>query len=714
MMDDKGFIFTADAALALIVVFVFTGSIVTYTMLPLYQGEDHQHLESLAGSALDQMEQTGILRISAIEYSNGSQSLTTQATNDLNNTLNSLIPSGIGYRLIIGTNPPVTITNNRGLITSNDQVTKVKVISGPQEGWVGRSYYKVEQVNFTTVNQTTVTTVWNFHNWLQNFAPWNNGLNTYKYWGGSSGSPQTNNYPITFYVPSSGTINSAQVLIGSAFQTTHGVPYAYNTDFYLNNNRILSISNKSFNLTNTTVSANNYIYQSSNGYYIFNYLGNISSSNLNIGNNTFYLQYNASQYNAMPWFSILANYSTSISVPQGVLFNSTPFNDIAGIGNPTLGKSYNPNTGIVTNTTGRTVTWAALQTSDYDLSTPFEITNLPGITAASAVGTIENVTLQNNTNLYDAFTVVNAYGGVDGALVQVKNPGGTWQTVFASFNNTNRNDGGYGNLPGIITLHDSTDDPNYNATMDPLRNGTNLVRIIIWDDAESGDYDLVGLKNCYTQIAYSPLPIQWDTFPFNSFQYDSSSSSITYTESKNFVINGNAQSALLFVGVGLNTRSITISVNNSTAHEQLYSGSVPYVLNLTQYDTLGILTNGSLPKSGNYTLNITVTPSKGYESGDMYNDANSLPVPWANSADADIYSGTRIAVLYPQFLQNEWATGYASTPDVAKNNSYNNLTSILDQTFGQGKYDTSLIKTEAIYSGDVPNAIPIRLELWKQ
>ena len=48
-MDDKGFIFTADAALALIVVFVSShGSIVTYSVLPIYQGEDHQHLESLA------------------------------------------------------------------------------------------------------------------------------------------------------------------------------------------------------------------------------------------------------------------------------------------------------------------------------------------------------------------------------------------------------------------------------------------------------------------------------------------------------------------------------------------------------------------------------------------------------------------------------------------------------------------------------------------
>jgi hypothetical protein len=78
MMDDKGFIFTADAALALIVVFVFTGSIVTYTMLPLYQGEDHQHLESLASSALNVMDQSGTLREAAVDYSSGNSANATQ------------------------------------------------------------------------------------------------------------------------------------------------------------------------------------------------------------------------------------------------------------------------------------------------------------------------------------------------------------------------------------------------------------------------------------------------------------------------------------------------------------------------------------------------------------------------------------------------------------------------------------------------------------
>ncbi len=46
-----------------------------------------------------------------------------------------------------------------------------------------------------------------------------------------------------------------------------------------------------------------------------------------------------------------------------------------------------------------------------------------------------NVDLPNNTNLLDAYIVLNAFGGEDGAIVQVKNPmSGNWTTMFTSFN----------------------------------------------------------------------------------------------------------------------------------------------------------------------------------------------------------------------------------------------------------------------------------------
>ncbi len=109
-------------------------------MLPIYQGEDHQHLESIAGSALDEMDQNGMLRIAAVVYSNNSQALSANETQTLINYLNSVIPPGVGYTLTIGSGASaVNVTNSRGLLTSSDQVTKVEVISGPQEGWMGTS-----------------------------------------------------------------------------------------------------------------------------------------------------------------------------------------------------------------------------------------------------------------------------------------------------------------------------------------------------------------------------------------------------------------------------------------------------------------------------------------------------------------------------------------------------------------------------------------------
>ena len=120
----------------------------------------------------------------------------------------------------------------------------------------------------------------------------------------------------------------------------------------------------------------------------------------------------------------------------------------------------------------------------------------------------------------------------------------------------------------------------------------------------------------------------------------------------------------------------------------------------------------NVPKPGNYTISVTVTPATAYESGDLATSTGS----YGNQGDPEIFSGTRISVLYPQFLQNAWATGFASTPSGALNASYSNLfTTYLDPTINQGFYiNASLIKNETVYSGNVPNAIPIRLELWKQ
>ena len=196
-MDEKGFIFSLDAVLALVVMIVITASIVTYGRLPIYQGENHQHLETLADSVLATMDQNGALRAATVEYDSGDPTQQALAISTLNASLSTLIPSNIGYTLYVGDN--LTITNNNGILTSSDVATKVRVISGPSEGWMGRAYYKQDSVNFTTVNETDVTTLWNSHDYLQNFNPWNNGLINDKYWG--SNAQGTSPMPINFTVP---------------------------------------------------------------------------------------------------------------------------------------------------------------------------------------------------------------------------------------------------------------------------------------------------------------------------------------------------------------------------------------------------------------------------------------------------------------------------------------------------------------------------------
>ena len=212
-----------------------------------------------------------------------------------------VIPDNVGYKLTMSNNAP--IRDDNGITSANDVATKIKVISGPQEGWMGRAYYKQDEVQFQTINSTAVTTLWNFHNYLKNFVPWSgtNGLNRYKYWGGSNANPQ-NPKNITFYIP--GPVNSAKFLLGGSAGNNF-IP-AYNADVVINNNNNY-IKNNSFL----------YIYTSSGQGPIYNYQQNLNISTLNSGNNNFYVWFNATVNQNMPWFSILGNYSTTLSCSKG-------------------------------------------------------------------------------------------------------------------------------------------------------------------------------------------------------------------------------------------------------------------------------------------------------------------------------------------------------------------------------------------------------------
>jgi hypothetical protein len=129
----------------------------------------------------------------------------------LNSELEILIPDSTAYNITVGEGSnTVSASDDRGLLYATDTVTKVKVISGPEEGWMGRAWYKVEEVQFVNQQQNVTTTVWNFHNWLSNFSPWNYGLDRYTYWG--SGSYAS---PISFSIPNNATILGGTFLLGS-------------------------------------------------------------------------------------------------------------------------------------------------------------------------------------------------------------------------------------------------------------------------------------------------------------------------------------------------------------------------------------------------------------------------------------------------------------------------------------------------------------------
>jgi hypothetical protein len=700
-----------DAALALVVMIVITASIVTYGLLPIYQGENHQHLQALADSVLQTMDQNGALREAAVEYSytgNNSSAEQIQAQTTLNTTLSTLSPRNIGYRLFVGNNE---VANSNGVSTATDVATSIKVISGPQEGWMGRAYYKQDQVQFQNINTTDVTTLWNFHNYLKNFDPWHtNGLNGDKFWGGTNVNSNTA-VPIVFSLP--GTVNSAQMLLGCAVGSSAAKGnITYNADVVVNgyNNYI---KNNSFT----------YLYNSSSDGPIYNYLQNINASTLINGANNFFVQFNATNTQDMPWFTIISNYSTTIPVPQGISNTTTYFPNIAGIGSNTLITNFNLATGAVsTNNTPKVFSWTTVNSTDFDNSTPFELTDIPSINSGqpgvgSAVATVQDLYYPPGNRLFDAFTVVNAYGGEDGAVVQVKPAiSNQWITVFSSFNiGTNvftaRTDGGYGNVPGIINI------------LPYLQQGHNEVRIITWDDANGKDFDLVGLQSCYSTLTFSPLPIRWDTFAFNSHQNSTMPSYVngtTETQIQNFIIDPDAGNAFLFVGAGSDTRNLTVTVTNSTGGSSvLYKppSPIPYVLNLGDLDSnlTQIMTTNVQPgvtyqlKPGNYTLKVSVSASSAYESG----SGSSSPPKYGYTGDPILFSGTRIAIIYPKFLDNVWATVYANDPTTAATNAVGALLTNL-QNLGITNINMTLIRNSTLYTGDVPNAIPVRLELYEQ
>ncbi len=716
-MDDRGFIFTADASLALIVIMIVTASITSYLMAPYFMGQDHEHLQALASDTLETMEQDGTLSMAAVKYSQGD---TAGGDQILDARLSLLIPTDTGYNMTMYGH---SVGNDSRTLVATDTATAVRVISGPKEGYMGRAWYKQEEVIFEDQQVNVTRTVWNFHNWLTNFYPWSGGLHSNPYWGYGSSAQS-----ISFSLPDDAVIHGAYFLQGSANQsarrstdTSYGVTVNVNGMNYMNTTPFTTL------------------YERSNNYgWVYNYKGNIT--NLQAGSNSFYVHFDnltgywsygrfyTYSYN-MPWFSILANYTTTMQVPEGILnLQDTAFPDAAGLAvyidsNHANITTYDLSTGTTNNyVANRVMNWNTYVNNrnyldNYDDGVPFVIDNGYG-DRGSAVSVVKEFNIPDGVRIFDGYVDVNAYGATDNAIVEVWD-GTEWRAVFCSFDfketpsstySTDYSAGdGYGNTPGTIYIGDK------------LHTGDNKVRITVWDNVPSTDYDLVGLVDSSVHASYSYLPINWVNYAFNSYQASDSDYQNTYTfpnsQGRSFTIGEDATKAYLFVGVGTTSTHLKVEVskNQYWGWQTLYDDdAIPYSLDLGYLDaslnkhvfTSGPGSNYTLTQ-GNYWVRVTVTSPESWKSG----DGASNPRKYGNPT---IFSGTRVAVLYPKFLQNYWATSYNSTAEAAKEQAKDELIDMLEQSgIHLTEEQKAAIQTEALYTGNLPNAISARLDLWK-
>lgn len=722
-LDDKGLIFTTDATLALIIFMVFSASFVTYYVVPIFAGQDQQSLDAIAGDALRVMELDGTISLATSYYLQGEPA---KGRELLKNRTDSLIPDNIGYELTIRTTPPLTVRDDRGLTLASDVTSRVEVISGPEEGWMGRAWYKVEEADFEPADIDVVATSWNYHNWLTNFEPWSlNGgsLRTYPLWGSTRTAPN-NPIPITFSLPPDADIKGGRFIMGSCNRNRSGIGPPYSFQLNMNNLHTYNVPHGDFT----------FLYrrppQATLNYPMYDVMGDISAQHLLPGRNSFYVRFTDpvanrvsgdSRGHDMPWFTLLTEYTTTIDRPTGIrkyddLYDPF-FPDAAGLASldqlddGSWGVIYNINTGAVSPLwDNRVIRWDDMLARDhaYDDGLPFVITDLPITTynQGTAVSVVKDITAEEiplGNRILDATVHINMAGGSDIGLVEVWN-GDEWIVVFDPYESSQIADPpawppkGYGNIPSVIYIGDV------------LRPGEdNKVRITSWDfvnpQAGARDYDLAGVLSCYVDISYTGLPIDWRNFEFDNIQ----SANNIITDERPFTIEENAQRAYLFSGYGVDTSRIVVRYRDGRL---LYDSDqnnyiIPYKLDLGQLDAergYNHITEGGVSdftlRPGDYNLRVTVYgPEHAWQSGDF-------------NRNAEIYSGTRIAILYPEFLENIWTVEYAQEADHAMKIAKEKLIQHLQESGIYVSEDD--IEAEALYTGDLPNVLPVRLDLWRQ
>ncbi len=786
-MDNKGYIFSTDAVLALVVFFVIAGSLLTYYTLPSYLGADHQHLEAEADDALATLNSDGTLTAAMLKINSGDDAQKAEGIKLLKDKLNLILPSDTAYDLKIN-EVSEGISDDKGILVSNNKASRYIVLSSPAEGWLGRAWFKLEEVDFVEQKINITQTLWNFHNYLGNFLPWSQSykFNSSTYWGITKyGGNKVN---IGFSVPPDAKLENAYFLMGCR----SGIPMGkfssnYNEAYYGITHNFTGLNQSwaadvTFNNINTYKVPNStkpnsafkqiLVTADEKQYPTYNAKVNISINDLRNGLNNFYVKFSdtdpklkswyngasgnynyysaysypntyayyfANYYN-MPWFAILADYETSILIPEGINTDKIMFGNCAGAALPAKASNgdtlnyyitYDLDTGVsVKHTPTRAVNFKNYIGKDSTLANgiPFVLDkgdagngyaiDDPG----SAVAVVQEIDLttknpkitDDNVKIMDAYTVINAYGATDEILVEVNNGDG-WKTIFFSplkqkdVSYTNLNDG-YGNTPGTLEIKPY------------LKSGVvNKVRVTVWDDVASTDYDFVGIVDSYSVVSYTKMPIKWENFAFDNYQSNVvGNKSNSYSQTKSFVVgtNPDCEKVLFFFGLGADTTHVKLEAISGSNTEVLYdSDTIPFALDIGALDAsnkqLFTIPRGGenyTAKPGTYQIKLTAYVKEAWKSGDKWS-GNSNQYPENASAAVEVYSGSRIAVVYPKFLANEWSSAYASTPGAAKAKAIESLIQSL-QTSGFS-VDSSQIQTEALYTGDMPNTIPIRLDLWR-
>lgn len=734
-MKNSGFIFTLDAALSLIPLFIILASVSTISITSTPTGFRVLANERLAQDVISILDRNETLRDASIKYQTGvkrgDDALKNEVISLLNGSLNSTLPDYIGYELTVSTPAGSFNVTHGNPSLASDIIAVSSTTVGPPEGWAGIAWYKIERANFTDIDRTSVSTAWNFHNWLSNFEPWANGWDTattsgldpsltgYPYWGSDT---SRNPVPITFSISPNATINSASFVMGSAERQAgwQNWPTAgtdpIDIDAYFNGQPYSLADGDYSSVQTTTINADPWMFE----YHFWNAIMQIAPADLLSGSNSFYVNYLDAedtqgwvngiytyQVDDMPWFSILVNQTIPVPTPQNLVIQTTNLPDSAG--------AWTAADPTITWADGDAA-WANAITnggSPVDDGTPFRILPAESFMAGqegSAISVVGSFTIPSGVTVHDATVDLNPYGSVDNTRVEIRNSSGQWQTIFNSFDiggidYTDVGGGapGFGNLPGRLDI------PASSVTT----GSTNYVRVTLWDYAPGGgDWDWVGLIDSSVTVSYTSALMKWSNFPLQSHQNDIASQNQTRT----FFVDNSGKEVLLFIGVGLDSRSLMVELQNTTSPwRTLYnsSSSIPFMLNLGELDAglpaaEHILTSSTSTPSdytiipANYTLRVSITSSsEGYESGD---------------SSAEIFSGTKVTVLYPEFLNLTSVNTFNETAAQAMQSARLVLSGILNDTLQPNNVspDDPDIFAEATFVGGEPFTTYLTLKVWNR